>query len=362
MPLTPGTRLGPYEILAPIGAGGMGEIYKARDTRLDRQVAIKVSPARFSERFEREARAAAALNHPNICQLYDVGPDYLVMELIEGSPLGPVENARRLLDLAVQVADGMAAAHAAGIVHRDLKPDNILVTREGRVKILDFGLAKLAAPAPCAADSATLTMSLTAPGMTIGTVNYMSPEQARGAPDLIFQSDQFSFGLVLYKMASGRRAFERPSAAETMAAIIREEAEPLPAGVPLPLRWVVERLLAKDPAERYDSTRDLHRELKRIRDRLAQSASTVEAAPAAGVLRKRRPRLLVPAGARACLAAGLLLALLLTPPSGPDLSRYNFTRMAPGQTEERHLEWSPDGKSIPYSAGVPGVQQVFTPG
>ncbi|HEY9142135.1 MAG TPA: protein kinase [Bryobacteraceae bacterium] len=362
MPVTPGTRLGPYEVLAPIGAGGMGEIYKARDTRLGRQVAIKVSPARFSERFEREARAAGALNHPNICQLYDVGPNYLVMELIEGSPLGPVENARKLLDVAVQMAEGMAAAHAAGIVHRDLKPDNILVTREGRVKILDFGLAKSAASAQCAADSATLTMSITDPGTTVGTVNYMSPEQARGEPDLTFQSDQFSFGLVLYQMASGRRAFERPSAAETMVAIIRDEAEPLPASVPLPLRWVVERLLAKDPADRYDSTRDLYRELKQIRDRLAQSSSAVGAAPTADALRKRRPRLLVSAGALACLAAGFILTLLLTPLSGPDLSRYNFTRMAPGQTEERFPVWSPDGKSIAYSARVHGVQQVFTRG
>jgi serine/threonine protein kinase len=133
MSLAPGNRLGPYEIVAPIGAGGMGEVYKARDRRLDRLVAIKVSEAKFSERFEREARAVGSLNHPNICQLYDVGPDYLVMELIEGSPLGQVENLRKLLDMAVQMADGIAAAHAAGIVHRDLKPGNILVTREGRV-------------------------------------------------------------------------------------------------------------------------------------------------------------------------------------------------------------------------------------
>ena len=266
MSLAPGNRLGPYEIVAPIGAGGMGEVYKARDRRLDRLVAIKVSEAKFSERFEREARAVGSLNHPNICQLYDVGPDYLVMELIEGSPLGQAENLRKLLDMAVQMADGMAAAHAAGIVHRDLKPGNILVTREGRVKILDFGLAKSAVNAQPGADASTLTMTITDPGTTVGTVSYMSPEQARGEPNLTFQSDQFSFGLVLYQMASGKRAFERPSAAETMTAMIREEAEPLPAGVPLPLRWVIERLLAKDPAERYDSTLDLYRELKHIRE------------------------------------------------------------------------------------------------
>src|SRR6516164_7111612 len=144
MSLAPGTRRGPYEILNPIGAGGMGEVYKARDTRLNRTVAIKVSKEAFSERFEREAQAVAALNHPNICQLYDVGPDYLVMEFVEGAPVAPVDSSRKLLDIAVQIADGLAAAHAAGIVHRDLKPDNILITRDGRVKILDFGLAKLA--------------------------------------------------------------------------------------------------------------------------------------------------------------------------------------------------------------------------
>src|ERR1700721_1393041 len=145
MPLTTGTRLGPYEILTPLGAGGMGEVYKARDTRLDRIVAIKVSKENFSERFEREARVIAALNHPNICQLYDVGPDYLVMEFVEGTPIGAVDSARKLLDIAIQIADGLAAAHAAGIIHRDLKPDNIFITREGRVKILDFGLAKAVA-------------------------------------------------------------------------------------------------------------------------------------------------------------------------------------------------------------------------
>src|SRR5271169_66544 len=226
MSLTPGTCLGPYNILAPLGAGGMGEVWKGLDTRLNRTVAIKTASAVFSDRFDREARAIAALNHPNICQLYDIGPNYLVMEFVEGTPIAPVDTSRKLLDLAVQIADGLSAAHAAGLIHRDLKPDNILVTRDGRVKILDFGLAKTTAVTPSV--DATRTIALTDPGTTIGTVNYMSPEQARGNADLSAQSDQFSFGLVLYEIAAGKRPFQRASAAETMTAIIREDAEPLP--------------------------------------------------------------------------------------------------------------------------------------
>ena len=204
MSLSVGDKLGPYEILAPIGAGGMGEVWKARDTRVDRLVAIKISQGKLTERFAQEARAIAALNHPNICQLYDVGPDYLVMEFIDGAPIAPPDSARRLLDLAVQIADGLSAAHAVHIVHRDLKPDNILVTADGRVKILDFGLAKSMAMRG-AADT-TLTIGITNPGTIVGTVKYMSPEQARGEPNLTPQSDQFSFGLVLYEMATGNPA------------------------------------------------------------------------------------------------------------------------------------------------------------
>jgi Tol biopolymer transport system component/predicted Ser/Thr protein kinase len=354
-PLTAGTQLGPYTIVAPLGAGGMGQVYRATDTRLDRTVAIKVSQAQFTERFEREARAVAALNHPNICQLYDVGPNYLVMEFIDGSPVAPVDTPRKLLDLAAQIADGLAAAHAAGIVHRDLKPDNILVTREGRVKILDFGLAK-ATVAP--ADDATRTAGLTDPGTAIGTVNYMSPEQARGDTNLSVQSDQFSFGLVLYELASGTRAFQRASAAETLTAIIREDAEPLPATTPAPLRWIVERLLAKDPAERYESTRDLHRELRQIRDRLSQTAS--DATKIVRTEPTRRPRWLLLVVGVAGLAAGGLLTLALLPPAPPDLAAFTFTPISRQDATEVSPAWAPDGKSLAFITVVHGVGQVFT--
>jgi len=281
MPLSLGDRLGPYELLAPIGAGGMGEVYKARDTRLDRIVALKVLEAEFSARFEREARAVAALNNQNVCQLYDVGPSYLVMEFVDGAPIAAPGTPRKLLDFAVQIADGLAAAHAAGIVHRDLKPGNILVTRDGRVKILDFGLAKTA-PESTPARDATLTIAITDPGSTVGTIAYMSPEQARGEPNLTSQSDQFSFGLVLYELAAGKRAFIR-------------------ASVPAPLRWIIERLLSKDPSDRYDSTRDLYRELRQVRDRYSEAGISV-IVPAAAATNKARK------GTPVFVAAALILA------------------------------------------------------
>jgi eukaryotic-like serine/threonine-protein kinase len=367
MPLAAGTKLGPYEILTPLGAGGMGEVWKARDTRLERLVAIKVSRAKFTDRFNREARAAAALNHANICQLYDVGLDYLVMEYVEGSPVSPPDTQRKLLDMAVQMSGGLAAAHAAGIIHRDLKPDNILITREGQVKILDFGLAK-AAYEDIGSDDATRTAGqavheLTEPGTTLGTIAYMSPEQARGQADLTAQSDQFSLGLVLYELAAGKRAFQRRSAVETMTAIIREDADPLPGSVPAPLRWIIERLLLKEPAERYDSTRDLYRELRQLRDRLSEAASAsaipaVAATPVRAGWRTRRALLGIGLAAALLLGAGLAALLIRRAP--PDLSAYKFTRIARDESTETSPAWSPDGKSIAYLASIHGVYQVFT--
>ena len=218
MSLAAGTRFGPYEILSPLGSGGMGEVYRATDTRLGRTVALKVSKDRFSQRFEREARAVASLNHPHICQLYDVGPDFLVMEFIRGTPVGPATDTRVLLDQATQMADGLVAAHAAGIVHRDLKPANIMVTPDGHVKILDFGLALMTAPTEVTLATATV---ITNPGTTVGTIAYMSPEQARGL-ELDARTDLWSLGVVLYEMATGVRPFEGATSAVIFEAILRD--------------------------------------------------------------------------------------------------------------------------------------------
>jgi eukaryotic-like serine/threonine-protein kinase len=264
MSLSAGTRLGPYEILALVGVGGMGQVYKARDTRLGRVVAIKVSHEKFSERFEREARAVAALNHPNICQLFDVGPNYLVMEFVDGAPIGPTDDVHALLDLGAQIADGMAAAHALGIVHRDLKPGNIMVTRDGRVKILDFGLATSAPSATQGADE-TITM-ITDLGTTVGTVAYMSPEQARGqAVDA--RSDLWSLGVILYEMATRTRPFEGPTAPVIFEGILGKAPVPVRERnpkIPVELERIIARLLEKDRETRYQSAADVRADLKRV--------------------------------------------------------------------------------------------------
>jgi predicted Ser/Thr protein kinase len=253
MPLSVGTRLGPYEILAPIGAGGMGEVYKARDTRLERAVAVKIASVKFSERSEREARAVAALNHPNICTLHDVGPDYLVMEYVEGQSLKgplPVEKA---VEYARQILDALDAAHRMGIVHRDLKPANILVTKNG-VKLLDFGLAKAERAKAISASEETVTQAITQEGAILGTLQYMAPEQLQGK-SVDARSDLFSFGCVLYEMLTGKRAFEGATAPSVIAAVL--EREPAPLEVSPPLERVVRRALAKDPEQRFQTAREV---------------------------------------------------------------------------------------------------------
>ncbi len=260
MALAAGTRLGPYEILAPIGAGGMGEVYKARDTRLDRIVAIKVSKTEFSERFEREARAVAALNHSHICQLYDVGPNYLVMEYVEGAPLKGPLPLDQALKYAAQICDALDAAHKKNITHRDLKPANILVTKAG-VKLLDFGLAKVGTPLQ--ASEGTMTMALTGKGEILGTFQYMSPEQINGQ-DAGPESDIFSFGLVLYEMLTGKHAFDGSTPASVIAAILERPAPSVADVAPAALDRVLKRCLEKDPENRWQSARDLKAELEWI--------------------------------------------------------------------------------------------------
>jgi eukaryotic-like serine/threonine-protein kinase len=318
MALAAGTRLGPYEILAPLGAGGMGEVYRARDPRLGREVALKVLPATFSadadwlRRFEQEARAASALNHPNILTIHDIGTHggspYVVSELLEGETLrerlsGGALPARKAVDYAIQVAEGLAAAHEKGIVHRDLKPENLFVTRDGRVKILDFGLAKLTrSETPSGPQTEAPTAApATEPGVVMGTVGYMSPEQVRGqATD--HRSDLFAFGASLYEMLTGRRAFRGNSAVETMNAILKDEPPVISAsrpGLSPALDRVVRRCLEKSPAERFQSASDLAFALK---DESVSGA--VEVSPPVSGRRWRHTL-----WATACVAAVLLVFL-----------------------------------------------------
>jgi eukaryotic-like serine/threonine-protein kinase len=247
MSLSPGERLGPYEILAQIGAGGMREVWKARDTRLNRMVAVKRLGAEHMARFEQEARAIAALNHANICQIHDLGPDYLVMEFVDGEPLvGPV-SADQAVRLAIQIAAALEEAHSRRILHRDLKPANILVTRKGVAKLLDFGLAK-------SLNDANMDVTKTMDGMLVGTAAYMSPEQAQGRP-LDERSDIFSFGAVLYELLSGERAFAGDTMAQVLSAVLRDNPRPLRA--PSGIDTIVKRCLAKQPSERFSSATEL---------------------------------------------------------------------------------------------------------
>ena len=369
MTLQAGTRLGPYEILSPLGAGGMGEVYRARDTRLGRDVAIKVLPQAWAadperlRRFEGEARAASALSDPHIVAVFDVGTaggvQFFATELVDGTDLraqmGDPMPVRKVLDLAEQVASGLAAAHEKGIVHRDLKPENVLVTRKGFAKVADFGLAKLTEAGGASGSQVPTSDGVaTAPGIVMGTVAYMSPEQARGAA-VDFRSDQFALGAILWEMLTGRTAFRRASTAETLAAILREDPEPLAtaaSGTPPPLRWLVERCLAKDPGGRYASTSDLHRELESIRDHLSETVSGPAAAAPAAAEPKRRSRILAGAALVAALAAGAMLAKIFWKPPPREPPAYDQVTFQTGNIW--NARFAPDGKTILYSARVKG--------
>jgi predicted esterase len=308
MTLIPGTKFGAYEIQSLIGAGGMGEVYRARDTRLQRTVAIKILPAHLSSdadlhvRFEQEAKSISALQHPNVCVVHDIGSqdgvDFMVMEYVAGQTLDHLIPADGLatglaLNYAIQIAEALSCAHAVDLVHRDLKPSNVMVDESGLVKVLDFGLAKLATPASAMNDEAATIA--TTPGMIVGTVAYMSPEQAEGKP-IDARSDVFSFGSVLYEMLTGSRAFDGQSGAAILSAVLRDDPRPLSErkrDIPPEVRRIVNRCLKKDPSARYASATELAHELKSCRDLLFPESGAI-LSPARIVREVRRPRVLVP--------------------------------------------------------------------
>jgi eukaryotic-like serine/threonine-protein kinase len=280
MILTPGMKLGPYEILSPIGSGGMGEVWKARDTRLGRIVAIKKVKEQHSERFKQEASTIAAMNHPYICQLFDIGPDYLVLEYVEGKPLSSPLPEREAVRLAIQIAAALEAAHKKGVIHRDLKPSNIMVTDEGSVKLLDFGLAKLYEPDASGSTLTAADFPETQAGAVLGTVAYMSPEQAQGQP-ADARSDIFSFGLVLYEMLSGRRAFAGESPPLILAALLRDETPPLQTSPSLDR--IVRKCLAKQSSGRYQAMSEVKTALEKVLEE-KQSKISAEPQPSIAVL------------------------------------------------------------------------------
>jgi eukaryotic-like serine/threonine-protein kinase len=367
MELSAGTKLGPYEIVKPLGAGGMGEVYRAKDTRLGREVAIKLLPESFAKdadrlwRFEQEARAVAALNHPNILAIHDVaennGAPFLVSEFLEGNSLRQELNRsalpmRRAVDYGTQIAQGLAAAHDKGIIHRDLKPENIFVTQDGRLKILDFGLAKLSKLESAADGDATLEAATkeTSPGVILGTVGYMSPEQVKGeAADA--RSDIFALGTILYEMLTGSRAFQRNTSAETMTAILKEDPPEMSApsrSVVPALERIVRRCLEKKPLQRFQSARDLAFALEAFSG--VSSTSTALVTSSGWLQSKRR-----------LLLAGVAVLVLAAVVGGWMLRRRAGAAVLPSYhqlTFERGLiyaaRFAPDGRSIYYSASWNG--------
>jgi serine/threonine protein kinase len=353
--LSAGEKLGHYEIVDLVGSGGMGEVYRARDSRLRRNVAIKVLPSEVSrdperrQRFEREGRSVALLNHPNVVSIYDVGEArgiyFLVTELVDGEPLRTVDlGVRKALEIAVQIASGLASAHQAGIVHRDLKPANILLTRSGQVKILDFGLAKLSdATADGVAQSETVK---TQSGMVMGTANYMSPEQLRGGP-IDPRSDIFSFGVILYELLSGRRAFAGTSA-EAIAAILNHDLPELPETVPPGVRQIVAHCLEKDPAKRFQSASDLGFAIAA----LAQNSGVI-GSPSASAGNHRSLQVWIAAAAVAAFM-GAAFAFGYFTHKVPAVAGVHLSLTPPLNSDDFDLAISPDGSRIAFSPSVGG--------
>ncbi len=369
MSLSVGSRLGPYEVLSSLGAGGMGEVYRARDARLKRDVAIKVLPASYSQdvdrlrRFEQEAQAAGGLNHPNITAVYDIGTHedapYVVQELLEGETLrarlsGGAIAVRKAIDYAVQIARGLAAAHEKGIVHRDLKPENLFLTNDGRVKILDFGLAKLTQPEGQNGLRTNLptAAAATEPGVVMGTLGYMSPEQVKGKP-ADQRSDLFSFGAILYEMLSGVRAFHRDSAAETMSAILREEPPDLSAtnkNVQPGLERIVRHCLEKNPEERFYSARDLAFDLEALSG--LSGAAAVAPGTLAGARSRPSWRLLAGAVLATALVCGLAAWVALR--RAGDRPPPSFRQLTFRRGRILSARFAPDGQTVMYSAAWNG--------
>src|SRR6266403_1873313 len=366
MALRSGTKLGPYDIQSPLGAGGMGEVYRARDTRLERDVAIKVLTEALADdddrlrRFEQEARTIAALNHPNSLGIHDIGTHdgapFLVSEFLEGQTLreklesGPLP-VRRAIEYALGIAQGLAAAHEKGIVHRDLKPENVFVTRDGRVKVLDFGLAKLVRPEESHEAVVTLTSPATLPGMVMGTVGYMSPEQVRGEP-CDARADIFSFGAVFYEMLTGRRAFKRKTSAETMTAILREEPPELnDTGWqgPLALQRILVRCLEKNVERRFQSASDLAFAIESL-----SGTSTSKSAP-----QPKSRRAWLPWAIAAALLVGTAVWEMVRPAAAPanPLEKAHFARVTDFESVEAAV--SPDGRFVAFVSDHDGPFDVW---